>query len=45
MADTDHPLKRLIALAAMDFAVWLLDQPVQQVTTTRCKSRLPRPRN
>jgi predicted transposase YdaD len=33
MADTDHPLKRLIALAAADFAVWLLDQPVQQVTT------------
>jgi hypothetical protein len=24
MADTDHPLKRLIALAAADFAVWLL---------------------
>ncbi|NJO84358.1 MAG: DUF4351 domain-containing protein [Blastochloris sp.] len=33
MADTDHPLKRLIALAAADFAVWLLDLPVQQVTT------------
>jgi hypothetical protein len=24
MAETDHPLKRLLALAAMDFAVWLL---------------------
>lgn len=33
----DHPLKRLIALAAMDFAVWLLGQPVQQVTTRQRK--------
>jgi predicted transposase YdaD len=33
MADTDHPLKRLIALAAMDFAIWLLGQPVRSVTT------------
>ena len=33
MAETDHPLKRLLALAAADFATWLLNQPVRRVTT------------
>lgn len=33
MAETDHPLKRLIALATTDFAAWLLGQPVRSVTT------------
>jgi len=33
MAETDHPLKRLMAPAAADFAAWLLGQPVRSVTT------------
>ncbi|MFP4441355.1 MAG: hypothetical protein ACLFVO_29335 [Chloroflexaceae bacterium] len=33
MAETDHPLKRLMVLAAVDFAAWLLGQPVHSVTT------------
>jgi hypothetical protein len=33
MAETDHPLKRLMTLAAVDFAAWLLGQPVRSVTT------------
>jgi len=33
MAETDHPLKRLMAPAAIDFAAWLLGQPVRSVTT------------
>ncbi|MCG8346307.1 MAG: hypothetical protein MI924_00820, partial [Chloroflexales bacterium] len=31
MAVTDHPLKRLVALAAVDFATWFLGAEVQQV--------------
>ncbi len=31
MPDTDHPLKRLVALATEDFASWLLQQPVHLV--------------
>ncbi|MCG8352004.1 MAG: hypothetical protein MI924_29915 [Chloroflexales bacterium] len=33
MAVTDHPLKRLVALAAVDFAGWLLDATIQHVET------------
>ncbi|MCG8347185.1 MAG: hypothetical protein MI924_05330, partial [Chloroflexales bacterium] len=31
MAVTDHPLKRLVALAAVDFATWFLGAEVRQV--------------
>jgi predicted transposase YdaD len=37
MAETDHPLKRLMTLAAIDFAAWLLGQPVRSVTTRQGK--------
>ncbi|NCC34137.1 MAG: hypothetical protein EOM24_19310, partial [Chloroflexia bacterium] len=33
MAETDHPLKRFVALEAPDVAAWLLEQPVRAVTT------------
>ena len=33
MVETDHPLKRLMTLAAADFAAWLLGQPGRSVTT------------
>lgn len=33
MTATDHPLKRLVALAAVDFATWFLGTEVQQVET------------
>jgi hypothetical protein len=35
MAETDHPLKRLLALAAMDFAVWL------PIANGECSVRFP----
>ncbi|RRR72431.1 MAG: hypothetical protein EI684_10130, partial [Candidatus Viridilinea halotolerans] len=33
MAGTNHPLKRLVTMAADDVAAWLFDGPVRQVTT------------
>ena len=33
MGETDHPLKRLVALAPEDFAAWLLNRPIRSVTT------------
>ncbi|NJL33819.1 MAG: hypothetical protein HC893_08115, partial [Chloroflexaceae bacterium] len=33
MAATDHPIKRLVMLAQLDFAAWLLDASVVSVTT------------
>ena len=33
MAATDHPLKRLVTMAAPDFAAWILGQPILAATS------------
>jgi hypothetical protein len=38
MAETDHPLKRLVQTAAPDFASWLLGEEVQEIETVNVES-------